>query len=274
MIENPLDVADEIAGAGALERAWTEVDGGVRIHARLSRRLPMQSSPVIFVHGIGVSGRYLLPTAVRLAADLPVYVPDLPGFGLSSKPGRVLSVPELADALAAWMAAVPIRRATLLGNSFGCQIITAFAAAHPDAVSHVILQGPTMDPHARTAIQQLARWAINSFREPRVQGEPALGAVVRRDYRDAGVRRVLGTFREALRDRIELHLPRVAAPALVVRGARDPIVPGRWATEAAALLPRGRLIVVRGAAHTMNYTSPDALARVTREFLRLEQVAA
>jgi 2-hydroxy-6-oxonona-2,4-dienedioate hydrolase len=272
--ENSLDVADDIAGAGALERAWTKVDGGVRIHARLSQRMPMQSSPIIFVHGIGVSGRYLLPTAVRLAANVPVYVPDLPGFGLSSKPACVLSVRELADALAAWMAAVPIRRATLLGNSFGCQIIAAFAVAHPDAVSHVILQGPTMDPHARTTIQQLARWAMNSFREPRVQGGPALGAVVRRDYRDAGVRRVLGTFREALRDRIELNLPRVGSPALVVRGARDPIVPWRWATEAAALLPRGRLIVVRGAAHTMNYTSPEALAHVTREFLGLEQVAA
>jgi 2-hydroxy-6-oxonona-2,4-dienedioate hydrolase len=85
---------------------------------------------------------------------------------------------------------------------------------------------------------------------------------------------VLATFGEALRDRIELNLPRVMAPTLVVRGARDPIVPGRWAEQATALLPRGRLVVVADAAHTMNYTSPEALARVTLEFLGLAQVAA
>ena len=273
MTKTSHDVADEIAGAGALERVWTEVDGA-RIHSRVSRRAAVQFPPVVLVHGIGVSGRYLLPTAVRLAASVSVYVPDLPGFGLSTKPAHVLSVPELADALAAWMAAVPIRRATLLGNSFGCQIIASFAARNPGAVSHVILQGPTMDPQARTAIRQLGRWAMNSFQEPRVQGAPPLGAVVRRDYRDAGVRRVLGTFREALRDRIELNLPRITAPALVVRGARDPIAPEGWVKQATALLPRGRLVVVPGAAHTMNYTSPDALARVTGEFLGFEEVAA
>jgi hypothetical protein len=34
------------------------------------------------------------------------------------------------------------------------------------------------------------------------------------------------------------------------------------------------LVVVADAAHTMNDTSPEALARVTREFLGLAQVAA
>jgi 2-hydroxy-6-oxonona-2,4-dienedioate hydrolase len=193
---------------------------------RVSRRGPWPHPPIVLIHGIGVSGRYLLPTAVRLAANVPVYVPDLPGFGLSSKPAHALRVTELADALAAWLAAAAISRATLLGNSFGCQIIAAFASRHPGAVAHVIMQGPTMDPEARTAVRQLARWAMNSFREPKVEAGPALGAVVRRDYRDAGVRRVLATFGEALRDRIELNLPRVMAPTLVVRGARDPIVPG------------------------------------------------
>jgi pimeloyl-ACP methyl ester carboxylesterase len=90
---------------------------------------------------------------------------------------------------------------------------------------------------------------------------------VRQDYRDAGVRRVLATFRLALADPIEDKLPRLQAPTLVVRGARDPIVPQRWAEEAARRLPRGRLVVVPGAAHTMCFTSPDELARVVRPFL-------
>ena len=91
------------------------------------------------------------------------------------------------------------------------------------------------------------------------------------DYRDASVRRVIATFRHALRDRIEDKLGHLDVPVLVVRGTRDPIVPQRWAEEAARRLPQGRLVVVRGAAHTMNFTSPDELARVVRPFVEWDR---
>lgn len=88
------------------------------------------------------------------------------------------------------------------------------------------------------------------------------------DYLSAGLGRSLATFRYALEDPIEEKLPRVRVPTLVVRGDRDPIVPQRWAERAARLLPEGRLVVVPGAAHTMNYAAPSELARVVRKFVR------
>src|SRR3712207_6887962 len=51
-----------------------------------------------------------------------VHIPDLPGFGRSTKPPKVLTIPDLADALAAWMAEAGLGRAALVGNSLGCQI--------------------------------------------------------------------------------------------------------------------------------------------------------
>jgi len=249
---------------------WAEV-GGLRMHARVAARPPTPDAPrIVFVHGIGVSGRYLMPTAMRLANTFRVYVPDLPGFGLSAKPASVLDVPALADALAAWMRAMRLTSAALLGNSFGCQVIAEVGVRHPALISRAVLQGPTMDPRARTVPRQLLRWAVNSPFEPR-PAWMSLGSVVRQDYRDAGVRRVIATFRHALRDRIEDKLPHLDVPTLVVRGARDPIVPQRWAEEAARLLPQGRLVVVPGAAHTMNFTSPDALARVVRPFVERDR---
>jgi len=252
--------------AEGLKHEWTDV-GGVRMHARVSTRpLPSDAPAIVLVHGIGVSGRYLVPTAVRLATRFRVYVPDLPGFGLSTRPSAILDVPALADALAAWMRAMSIARATLLGNSFGCQIIAEFGLRHPGLIERAVLQGPTIDPRARSVPGQLLRWALNSPFEPAVAWT-SLGAVVRQDYRDAGVRRVLTTFGHALRDRIEDKLEHLDVPTLVVRGARDPIVPQRWAEEVARRLPHGRLVVVPGAAHTMCFTSPGALARVVRPFV-------
>jgi 2-hydroxy-6-oxonona-2,4-dienedioate hydrolase len=95
---------------------------------------------VVLVHGLGLSGRYMLPLVVELAADHAVFLPDLPGFGDSSHPHEVLDVDGLADALAAWIEALRLQRPALLGNSFGCQIIVALAAHHPWSVERAILQ--------------------------------------------------------------------------------------------------------------------------------------
>jgi hypothetical protein len=73
-----------------------------------------------------------------------------------------------------------------------------------------------MDPRARSPPRQILRWALNSPFEPS-GAWTSLGSVVRQDYRDAGVRRVLATFGYALADRIEDKLPRPQAPTLVVR---------------------------------------------------------
>ena len=58
------------------------------------------ATPCILLHGLACSHRYLMPTARRLGAR-PVYVPDLPGFGLSDKPSVVLDVGEHAEVVAA-----------------------------------------------------------------------------------------------------------------------------------------------------------------------------
>lgn len=56
----------------------------------------------------------MVPIARRIAAELPVFVPDLPGHGRSEKPERTLDVPGLAQALRAWMDAVGVRQAARL----------------------------------------------------------------------------------------------------------------------------------------------------------------
>jgi hypothetical protein len=52
------------------------------------------------VHGFGLSGRYLLPTAALLVNELHTPVPDLPGFGRSGNPPQLLDVSHLAHAAA------------------------------------------------------------------------------------------------------------------------------------------------------------------------------
>jgi 2-hydroxy-6-oxonona-2,4-dienedioate hydrolase len=182
------------------ESVWTGV-GGLRMHARVWAN-PTGSPPVVLVHGIGVASSSMAPTAEELARDRHVYTPDLPGFGDSEGPPDAPNICGLADALAAWMDAVGLDRAALLGNSAGCQVVAGLAARRPGRVERAVLVGPTFDPRARTARQQVWRWFRNNRNE-----RPSQAAISFRDYRKAGVQRAWRTFRHALEDRIEEKLP-------------------------------------------------------------------
>jgi 2-hydroxy-6-oxonona-2,4-dienedioate hydrolase len=248
---------------GRLVSTWAPVQG-LRVHALVSvNELPSDAPTVVLVHGVAVSSRYLMPFAERLAPHARVYVPDLPGYGRSDRPPEGdLTVPELADVVLAWMDRVGLERPHLFGNSFGCQVIADLAARHPDRVGRLVLQGPTMDPHARSAWQQALRWlAVTPFERC------SEGPVLLRDLWDVGLRRAINMIRMALHDPIEQKLRRIRAPTLVVRGTRDAIVPQRWAEEAARLLPHGQLIVIERAAHTINYSQPSWLVDAVWPFL-------
>ena len=237
--------------------------GGFRVFFRYSLDpSPAGRLPVVLVHGLGLSGRYMLPVAKQLARHFPVYLPDLPGFGDSEKPADTLDVPGLAQALAAWIAAAGLAPVALLGNSFGCQIIADLAARHPELVERGVLQGPTTPPDERSWFWQFVRWRQNQPFNP-----DSMSPITWGDYRKCGYRRLFRTFRYQLKDPIEQKLPRIPAPVLVVRGQRDPICRLPWAAEVARRLPQGSLVEIPGVAHTLVYTAPEQLAQVTRQFL-------
>lgn len=162
-------------------------------------QLAASAPTVVLLHGVAVSHRYFVPTAKVLAGFCRVFVPDLPGFGLSESPRRILDVPELSETLVEWMDAVGIGRADLIGNSVGCQLAVEVALRHPVRVRRVVLQGPTVDPRARSMVRQFGRWLTNGVLEPF-----SLYPIVLRDFIDAGVRRSLVTFRYVVRDRIDI----------------------------------------------------------------------
>jgi len=220
--------------------------------------------PVVLVHGFVLAGDYMMPTAEMLARFSRTYVPDLPGYGLSGPPGQPLDLRFLSDSLAEWMERLNLRHAHFVGNSFGCQVLVDFAARHSRFVQRLVLQGPTVDPAARSMVKQVIRLMNNSRIE-----SPGLGTLMLRDYWRAGWRGILATVRMALRDRQESKLPHISAPTLVVRGSRDVLAPQNWAEQMVRLLPDGHLLVLPGLAHTIIYTAPALFVDAIRPFLRM-----
>jgi pimeloyl-ACP methyl ester carboxylesterase len=259
----PVGIGVRGGGGAQLVSRFYDVGAGRRLHARVSVARGRSTTPVVLVHGLIVSSRYLMPTAVELAADFPVLVPDLPGYGSSDAPaGRALDLTALADAVIACARADGHECVSLVGNSFGAQIVVEAALRHPEHVDRVVLLGPTVDPAARGLIRQSVRWLRNAPDE-HLSAVP----IMARDLADVGPWRAAHLLRVMLGDRVEEKLPHVHCPALVVRAGRDRVVPSEWALRVAALLPRGELAVLPGYAHMAHYSGPLALVPLLRPFL-------
>jgi pimeloyl-ACP methyl ester carboxylesterase len=211
----------------------------------------------VLVHGIGVASRYFRRLAPLLAEHGRVVTVELPGFGHAPKPRRVQRVEDHAELIAAYLADRGISDAVLVGHSMGTQIVVD--AALRTRVSRLVLIGPVTDPRARSAPRQGLRLLLDMFREP-----PASNWIVITDYAKCGPSWYLRTLPSMLGYDMVRNLPRVTVPAIVVRGALDPIATHRWARQVADLLPQSRLVEVPGAPHVAMFSHP---ARVAAEIL-------
>ena len=238
---------------------WTTVRG-LRIHDLDEPGAP--GCPIVMLHGLAVSHRYLMPTARLLTERHPVTVPDLPGFGHSDKPPRAYDVDEHADLLASWLQALRIERVALVGHSFGAEVAARLAVLRPDRVAALVLAGPTTDPRARSRRALIGRWLLDTQVEA-----PWQAPVLARDIVDARPWRVFATIGHSVRNPVEKDLVALPVRPLVLGGALDSVAPARWRATVAAMTG-GTTVTVPGAAHNVLTTSPRRAAAAIRAHLR------
>jgi pimeloyl-ACP methyl ester carboxylesterase len=253
------------------EPGWehrTVVIDGRRVHVRISTTAS-DATPILHIHGFGISGSYLMPTARRLAADATNVVPDLPGYGRSEKPPRPLDIPALSDAVVRLLDALDIDHAVLVGNSMGCPIIVETAANHPDRVEGAVLVAPAGGINNRPLRKAIGQLAVDGVRE-----SPRMARVAVPDYLRFGPINALRLFSDLTKfpslDRL-LTLP---VPALGVIGSRDPLMPKRARVlEVGRQLPEHVTVaIITGAAHAVNFSHSGELAHVIRSWLAGEKI--
>ncbi|MCF3144480.1 alpha/beta fold hydrolase [Streptomyces platensis] len=99
--------------------------------------------PIVFVHGMRVSGTMWRPVIQALGDRHPMAAPDLPGHGTRrgepfTMPGAVAAVVDAVDQLGG--------RAMVVGLSLGGYVAVATAAAHPERVLGLMAMGCTASP--------------------------------------------------------------------------------------------------------------------------------
>ena len=102
---------------------------------------------VVFVHGSGpgASGysNFKKNVAAFVGAGRRVIVPDLPGFGYSSKPTNLdYTTDFFTSHLIGLLDAIGVDRAALIGNSLGGAVCIRAALDRPERVTKLILMAP------------------------------------------------------------------------------------------------------------------------------------
>ena len=135
------------AEQGGPPRGEAVKSAGLVLHYHDHRAVNGHDRGVVFVHGSGpgASGysNFKLNAPALVAAGYRVIVPDLPGFGYSSKPADIdYSTDFFVTHLIGLLDAVGIERCALVGNSLGGAVCIRAALDHPERVEKLVLMAP------------------------------------------------------------------------------------------------------------------------------------
>ncbi|PHV07174.1 alpha/beta hydrolase [Janthinobacterium sp. BJB412] len=225
-----------------------------------------QGEPLILLHGFGANKDNFLRVARQLTPHYRVIVPDLTGFGESSRPDGADYMPAAqAERVRALAQALGLRRLHLGGSSMGGQIAMSYAVLHPDEVASLWLLDPAGvwsaprselgDIYVSTGRNPLVAHNEAEFAEtfafvmsdpPFVPG-PIVKAMAREPIRNAPLAEKI--FKQFTADSLEGRVKGLATPTLIVWGEQDRVIHVGTGAVLRQLLPRSQLIVMPGVGH-------------------------
>lgn len=140
---------------------------GVRLHYVERGR----GAPLVLLHGNGsMIQDFETSGLVEFASrQYRVIVPDRPGYGHSERPrNRIWTAEAQADLIHDALVQLGIKRATVLGHSWGCLVAVALARKYPDLVGGLVLASGYYYPSTRLDVAGMAVPAV-----------PVVGDVIR-----------------------------------------------------------------------------------------------
>lgn len=255
-----------------------------------------KGAPVILVHGFGGSLWQWEYQQTALSADHRVITLDLLGSGFSDKPDLDYTPTQMVEFFRAFMDALGIQRAALVGNSMGAGLVIGMALTYPDRVDRLILIGgmpnqvleKLASPLIKRAVESrtpawlvtvgnwfFGRWLTETVLKEIVHDQGLLTyAVIERAYQNRkrpglippllALSRNLPLWEEGLAKR----LGEIRHPTLVLWGAEDRVFPPQVGKELHATIQGSTFMLIAGAGHIPQWERPEVVNPILLKFLQ------
>lgn len=235
-------------------------------------------SPLLFLHGW--AGVQPGPFLDGLAASHRLIAPLHPGYGRSSGDEHLLDLHDLLYYYLDFLDELGLRNLPVVAHSLGAMFAAELAAMQPERFSRLVLlapfglwndQYPVMDFFVASP-DDLREAA---FADPESEAARALTRLPENEGDLAPLLERVKSMRVAAKylwpipnRGLSRRIHRVTAPALIAWGEDDRIAPARYGADFQRLLRGSRLELVPRAGHFPQVEQPEAVLRLTEEFLR------
>lgn len=240
---------------------------------------------VILIHGLAASIEIWDKIVPTLAKTCRVIAFDLPGYGQSDRPVAAYDAPFFVAQLEAFMDAMSLERAHLVGSSLGASLIVRFSENNLHRIEtavlaapggfgrgvHPFLQIPTLPiigytlgrPMKLTNIfavklamadQANATWELINMADKYSKMPGGHRAFVRT------LKAVIGPSGVKDRDSFEALASRLAKPTLLIWGKQDRLFSAQQSERAMELLPQAKLKLWDKCGHYPQWEQPTQFA--------------
>lgn len=235
-------------------------------------RNDVKPPPVLIpVHGSGGSGAHW-PETIRRLPIASVFTPDLPGHGRSTGNGRN-SVPDYADIIDAFVAALKLKTVILMGHSLGGAIAMALALRSPPRLSGLILVGTG----ARLRVTRAILEGLLSDRAAAVDvicellfgpdAPQSLIERIRKEMLTIAPSVIHGDFTACDQFDMMDRIGKIRLPCLVISGAEDRLTPPGYGEYLCNHIPGARHVVINGAGHMVALEKSKEFVQAVTDFI-------
>jgi pimeloyl-ACP methyl ester carboxylesterase len=230
-------------------------------------------APVIFIHGAGGSA-LSWPAELRSSRDQRFYFLDLPGHGKSDQPSHQ-SIPELADAVLAFMDSQKIGRAVVIGHSMGGAIALWLAVHSPKRLLGIGLLSTaanirvspefllTYDSKASFGrfVQKVIELSFSENISPRVKELAQQRLLLTRPtvlYND---------FFACSHFDLASKIEKINLPTLIISGSNDRMISFGHSLQLNKRIKGSQCHILDGIGHMVLLEQPDQVTTLIRNFL-------
>jgi non-heme chloroperoxidase len=230
--------------------------------------------PLVLLHAVGDSQRIFEGLLTHLPDSVHAFAPTMRGHGDASRPESGYRSTDFATDIAAFMDAVHLETAVIVGGSSGGLVGQRFAIDFRDRILGLVLLGSPLTFANKPFAQGLWDSTILKLKDPIDPSfvcqfaESTLSRTVPDTLLDTSIRESLKvpafvwreTLKGILTDDFSAELVKITVPTLVIWGDEDTVLPREDQEVLTRLIYGSRLIVYPGAGHVFYWEEPARVA--------------